>query len=86
VTVATGGSADGPTVKRVVTTGITSGGQIQITSGLQSGDQVVIALPARRTISGTGSNRTGPNGSGRSTDFPGGGNFPIGGPGGGATP
>jgi multidrug efflux pump subunit AcrA (membrane-fusion protein) len=62
-------SANGKTVKRVVTTGITSGGEVQITSGLTGGEQVVVAVPtaARGT---NGSTRTGTNG-----EFPGGGNF-----------
>jgi multidrug efflux pump subunit AcrA (membrane-fusion protein) len=80
-------SANGATSSRVVTTGITSGGQVQITSGLQAGEQVVVTIPARRTTTGSGSNGStngSPNGS--PSGFPGG--FPNGSRGlrGGGTP
>lgn len=44
VTVATDAELDGHTATRVVTTGITAGGATEITSGLQSGERVVITL------------------------------------------
>ncbi len=40
---------------RTVQTGLTANGQIQITSGLQSGDQVVITITTRNAASGNGS-------------------------------
>jgi membrane fusion protein, macrolide-specific efflux system len=55
VTVATSGKLGGPTETRTVTTGITAGGQTEITSGLKSGEQVVLTLPAALG----GFNRTG---------------------------
>jgi hypothetical protein len=66
-------SANGQTSKRAVTTGTTANGQIEITKGLRSGEQVVVTLP------NFGRNRTG-NGNGNA---PGGGQFPTGGFGGG---
>jgi macrolide-specific efflux system membrane fusion protein len=65
-------SANGAKTSRVVTTGISSGGQTQITSGLSSGDQVVVVVPTRRT---TG---TGTNGNGGSFRPNGGGGAPVG--------
>ena len=38
-------SANGKEETRVVTTGLTSGGMVQITSGLRAGEQVVVQLP-----------------------------------------
>ena len=73
MTVATSGKLGGPTETRTVTTGITAGGQTEITSGLKAGEQVVLTLPAAFG----GFNRTGTGGSG------GGGGF--GGAGGGTT-
>jgi hypothetical protein len=58
VTVATDGTADGPTETRTVTTGGRSGAMIEITSGLQAGDKVVVELPAGFA------NRTGGEGGG----------------------
>ena len=46
VTVATSGKLGGPTETRTVTTGVTAGGQTEITSGLKQGEQVVLTLPA----------------------------------------
>ena len=60
VTVATSGKLGGPTETRAVTTGITVGGQTEITSGLKAGEQVVLTLPA---VLG-GFNRTGTGGFG----------------------
>lgn len=45
VTVATEGRADGATEQREVTTGETSSGMVEITSGLKAGEQVVIEVP-----------------------------------------
>jgi hypothetical protein len=46
VTVATTGKVGGPTAVRAVTTGLTAGGETEITSGLRQGEDVVITLPA----------------------------------------
>jgi macrolide-specific efflux system membrane fusion protein len=60
----------GKRVRRTVTTGLSSGGQTQVLSGLTEGTQVLVAVPT-----GTGSGGT--NGrTGR--QFPGGGQFPGG--------
>jgi RND family efflux transporter MFP subunit len=48
----------GKQVSKQVTTGMTSGGQIQITSGLNVGDQVVVPSTQRGTGSGTGTGGT----------------------------
>ena len=47
-------SKNGSTESRTVTTGLTSGGMTEITSGLQAGEQVVISFPTFG-----GGNRTG---------------------------
>lgn len=65
VTTANGASTvtvrkDGQDETRTVTTGLTSGAMVQITSGLAEGEQVVIAFPGRPTQAGGG----GTNGSG----------------------
>jgi multidrug efflux pump subunit AcrA (membrane-fusion protein) len=65
-------STNGKTVKRAVTTGITSGGEVQITSGLKTGEEVVVATPAATRGSGNGSNNSGTGGT---FTPPGGGNF-----------
>ena len=57
-------SNNGSQSKRQVTTGITSGGQVEITNGLQAGDQVVVTIPNFRRGTGTGTG-----------GFSGGGNF-----------
>src|SRR5262249_8068769 len=57
-TVATDGTAAGPTETRTVTTGGRSGALIEITSGLQAGDKVVVEVPAGFA------NRTGGEGGG----------------------
>jgi len=78
-------SANGKTSKRTVTTGTTSNGQIEITSGVRAGEQVVVTIPNF----GRNRNRTG-NGGTNGGQFPGGGQFfnggqlPAGGSGGGA--
>jgi multidrug efflux pump subunit AcrA (membrane-fusion protein) len=69
-------STNGKTSKRTVTTGTTANGQIEITSGLQSGDQVVVTLPNFTR------NRNG-NGNTNGGQFPGGGQFQF--PGGGGS-
>jgi multidrug efflux pump subunit AcrA (membrane-fusion protein) len=61
VTVATTGKLGGPTEARVVTTGVTAGGQTEITSGLKAGEQVVITIPA---AFGGGAGRGGTGGFG----------------------
>ncbi len=70
-------SANGAKSTRAVTTGITSNGEIQITSGLNAGDQVVVTIPTRRaTGTGTG---TGTRGGFTGGGFTGGGRFGGGG-------
>jgi multidrug efflux pump subunit AcrA (membrane-fusion protein) len=67
VTVATAGTADGPTETRTVTTGGRSGALIEVTSGLQAGDKVVVEVPAgfaNRTGEGGGGARTRTGGEG----------------------
>jgi macrolide-specific efflux system membrane fusion protein len=44
VEVTKNGTADGPSETRTVTTGLTSGGTTEITSGLTEGEKVVISL------------------------------------------
>ncbi len=47
-------STNGKNAKRAVTTGMSSGGQVEITSGLNAGDQIVVTIPTfRRTGSGS---------------------------------
>jgi len=65
-------SANGKTSKRAVTTGTTSNGQIEITSGLQTGEQVVLTIP---NFTRTGTR----GGNGTTGGFPGGGEFRGGG-------
>jgi hypothetical protein len=67
VTVATSGKLGGPTATRTVTTGITAGGETEITSGLQPGEQVVLTIPS---FGGFG--RTGGTGAGGFGGFGGG--------------
>ena len=65
VTVATGASADGPTEVRNVTLGVRSGADVEVTSGLKDGDQVVVEIPAalaNRLGGGTGTGGTGGTG------------------------
>jgi multidrug efflux pump subunit AcrA (membrane-fusion protein) len=76
VVVAKNGTTTGPTETRTVTTGLVSGGQTEITSGLQAGESVIISIT--RPGAATGGGNGGGNG------FPGGGQFPGGG--GGFTP
>ena len=57
----------GGTKTRTVTTGLTSDAMVQITSGLEAGESVVITFPGRPTVTGSGSgsgSRTGSGGSG----------------------
>jgi multidrug efflux pump subunit AcrA (membrane-fusion protein) len=72
-------STNGKTAIRTVTTGTTANGQIEITSGVRAGEQVVVTLP-NFTRNGT-RNRSGSTGGGQ---FPGGGQFQF--PGGGKAP
>jgi macrolide-specific efflux system membrane fusion protein len=46
-------SVAGEKTKRAVTTGITSDGQVQITSGLKAGENVVVAIPTARGSNGS---------------------------------
>jgi hypothetical protein len=70
--------------EREVVTGVSSGGQTQIVSGLQDGDAILVAIPAGNTGTGTGNGtgaRNGNRGNGNGGGFiPGGGAFPGGGP------
>lgn len=77
---------DSKTKQREVTTGVTSGGQTQILSGLSEGDRVEITIPA--AARGAGSSGTGGSGMPGGGAFPGGGEPPTGGgfPNGGAFP
>ncbi len=71
VLISTDGTVNGARQTRTVTTGLVSGGETQIVSGLRAGEHVVIAAP---TFPG-GFGRTGaggPSGAGR---FPGGGDL-----------
>jgi multidrug efflux pump subunit AcrA (membrane-fusion protein) len=71
---------NGKTVKATVTTGISSGAQVQIVSGLGAGDTIVVPQAGfGRTANSNGNtNRTGRTGG--TGNFPaGGGNFPAGG-------
>ena len=78
VEVALAGTANGKTEIRTVTTGASAGGQIEITEGLDEGEQVVVE---NVVITGGGSD-------GGEGGFPGGGQLPSGGqiPGGGQLP
>jgi multidrug efflux pump subunit AcrA (membrane-fusion protein) len=71
VTIALDGKANGRTETRTVTTGQSAGGMIEITGGLQEGDQVVVV-----TVVPTGLTNGGFNGTGNRGTFPGGGQFP----------
>jgi hypothetical protein len=55
-------SNNGHTSEQTVTTGLITAGQVQITNGLQSGDQVVVTVPTIRR------SNTGTNGSGNNTN------------------
>jgi multidrug efflux pump subunit AcrA (membrane-fusion protein) len=59
VVVATGGSADGPTEVRPITLGTRSGADVEVTSGLKEGDQVVVEVPAALANRLGGANRGG---------------------------
>jgi macrolide-specific efflux system membrane fusion protein len=67
----------GKQVSKQVTVGMTSGGQTQIVSGLNDGDQVVV--PSRGTGTGTTRGGTGTGGTGRGTGGLGGGTGGFGG-------
>jgi len=55
-------SAAGKKTQRAVTTGVTSGGQVQVTSGLKAGEQVVARFPAAATSRGANGNTGNPRG------------------------
>jgi multidrug efflux pump subunit AcrA (membrane-fusion protein) len=77
--------ASGKEQTRTVTTGLTSGAMVQITSGLKAGEQVVLSFPGaganRAGSGGANSNRAGGGAGGPQviTGFPGGGAGPGGG-------
>jgi multidrug efflux pump subunit AcrA (membrane-fusion protein) len=76
-------SANGKTSKRTVTTGTTANGQVEITSGVRAGEQVVITLPNfARNGSRTGNGNTTGGQSPGGGVLSGGGQFPAGGSGG----
>jgi multidrug efflux pump subunit AcrA (membrane-fusion protein) len=85
VLVSKDGSTTG-TERRTVTTGATAGGMVEITSGLQAGEQVVVEVPSFAGGRGTGAGGTG-NGFGTGGRFGEGGGtrFGAGGNGGGRT-
>lgn len=90
VRVALDGTADGRTETRDVTTGASSGNQLEVTSGLEAGEQVVIDVAGLAGRGGAGGFELPEGlddgelpGGGR---FPGGGGFPGGAPGGPAGP
>jgi multidrug efflux pump subunit AcrA (membrane-fusion protein) len=56
-------SATGKTTKRAVTTGITSAGRVQITSGLKAGEQVVVTIPSSTTARGSNGGSNGGTGN-----------------------
>jgi macrolide-specific efflux system membrane fusion protein len=72
-------SQNGKHSQRAVTTGLVSGGQTQITSGLSRGDLVVVTIP---TVSGNGATPNNATTGNRGGGFGGGGGF-VGGGGGG---
>jgi multidrug efflux pump subunit AcrA (membrane-fusion protein) len=78
VDVATDGTLNGPVETRVVTTGATSGPDVEVVSGLKAGDKVVVEIPAAlanrgeggaftRGGFGGGETRTGGQGTGQGT-------------------
>ena len=77
------GKLDGSHTTKTVTTGLSSGGETQILSGLASGDEVLVqTVNIRRTTTGTGNGNTNRGGFGGG-GFTGGGTFGGGGFGGG---
>lgn len=70
---------NGKTVKATVETGLTSGGQVQVTSGLAAGDTIVVPQTVLGRLRGSNGNNGGTQ-TGRfpGGNFPGGGNFPAG--------
>ena len=84
VSVATNGTVNGPTQLRNVQTGLTQNGQTEITSGLRSGEKVIVLTPqlagGLRLPGAGGGTNTG--GGGFPGGFGGGGNFRFGGGGG----
>jgi macrolide-specific efflux system membrane fusion protein len=87
VEVSKNGSSNGPTETRTVKTGLTANGMIEITSGLQAGEKVVVSFPNLRnlTLPSGGSGARGGNGTFVFPGFGGGGDG-GGGTGGGKTP
>lgn len=72
----------GTPIQRTVVTGLSSGGQTQIVSGLQDGDQIMVAVPVGNS-GNSGSTGTGRSGGGGGFGGRGGGGFGGGGLGGG---
>jgi hypothetical protein len=64
VTISTNGKVGGPTTTRTVTTGLTAGGETEITSGLKVGEHVVITVPSIFGGVGTGGRTFGGGGAG----------------------
>jgi multidrug efflux pump subunit AcrA (membrane-fusion protein) len=78
VTVARDGTTTGPTEVRTVATGLVSGGQTEITSGLRAGEQVVVTITRPGAATGA---PNGNRGGGGGFTPPQGGEFRFGGPG-----
>ena len=72
----------GKQVSRPVQVGLSSGGSTQITSGLNEGDQVEVAIPSTSNGGAGSSSSRSARPSGGTRQFPGGGNFGGGGGGG----
>jgi len=72
----------GKQVSRPVQVGLSSGGSTQITSGLNEGDQVEVAIPSTSNGGAGSSASRSARPSGGTRQFPGGGNFGGGGGGG----
>lgn len=75
VVVAKDGTTTGPTETRTVTTGLVSGGQTEVTRGLQAGEQVLVTIIRPGATGGTS------NGTGGGGFVPPQGEFRFGGPG-----
>ncbi len=74
----------GKQVNHPVEVGLSSGGSTQITSGLNEGDQVEVAIPTTSNGGAASNASRSARPSGGTRQFPGGGNFGGGGVGGGA--
>ncbi len=73
VTLATDGTATGPTQIRKVTTGLTANGNTEITSGLKAGDKVIITITRPVGLPSGFQRGTGTGGGFQRGEFPAGG-------------